>query len=377
MFPIRRNLSLRAVLLLLSTALIASSGFAQALLPNDAEVPLCLADASWLDPLHVPPADIGSVGDSPGVPLDQQTNCGFHQFAWQWLLHLAQPALRAAPTGAAVAPFAEGRVPRRWETLPIYAQTPNECDVLDTISTEPADVLADQIGQAGGNYVLYAQRTAAQAAAGYVNIVFALTHYNRTLCAATDATRFPTGAMELKTAWRQITDAEAPRYITLETEIEGVSATPVRLGLVGFHLMRSTETHPEFVWATFEHVDNLPDCVDPQPAPATGWAFTSDAADACLRGLAARAMHGKDTRGVVDCLDDAAFNAPTLTASGAAYDGTPQNLCRVYPDGVEPTRTENNVRTLINLTSLNEHLTGPLGLLTQLTDGDPLAVLRN
>ena len=50
-------------------------------------IPLCLASPTWLSPANKPPTEIGN-----GIPVGQETNCQFYQFAWQWYLSLLQPS---------------------------------------------------------------------------------------------------------------------------------------------------------------------------------------------------------------------------------------------------------------------------------------------
>ena len=42
-----------------------------------------------------------------------------------------------------------------------------------------------------------------------------------------------------------------------------------RLGLVGLHIVHKTSTHPQWIWTTFEHVDNVPTPAEAK-APPTG-----------------------------------------------------------------------------------------------------------
>lgn len=80
------------------------------------------------------------------------------------------------------------------------------------------------------------------------------------------------GALEIKTAWR-IMDAqnqeEMERFLVVDGKIEIAAARtkdgvelclPVKLGLVGFHIVHRTESGNggDWVWTTFEHVDNAP-----------------------------------------------------------------------------------------------------------------------
>ncbi len=96
------------------------------------------------------------------------------------------------------------------------------------------------------------------------------------------------GAVELKTAWRNFGPLPAPA-IDVGANAP-TSPCPDSLmhceqdssgnfwGLVGFHLVQKTVDQPGFVWATFEHVGNVPDCsaggaapINQNPvSPATG-----------------------------------------------------------------------------------------------------------
>ncbi len=65
-------------------------------------------------------------------------------------------------------------------------------------------------------------------------------------------------SVEIKTSWRKYGKAESdcPSAIMYCTK----DSAGDWLGLLGFHLVQKTETHGEWLWATFEHVANAPDC---------------------------------------------------------------------------------------------------------------------
>jgi hypothetical protein len=80
---------------------------------------------------------------------------------------------------------------------------------------------------------------------------------------------FAAGVMEVKAAWRQMTSADPPsvmgRYYTetawIYTPPFGNSpAVCVKgtVGLVGLHITQKTPTLPQWTWATFEQIDNVP-----------------------------------------------------------------------------------------------------------------------
>jgi hypothetical protein len=76
-------------------------------------------------------------------------------------------------------------------------------------------------------------------------------------------------AMELKASWVEVSDAQAPNFITIKatvpdyirTEKEWKLTTKTRnvtLGLIGLHVVGSAHNHPEMLWSTFEHFGNAP-----------------------------------------------------------------------------------------------------------------------
>lgn len=81
-----------------------------------------------------------------------------------------------------------------------------------------------------------------------------------------------TGAIEIKAAWREMcTDSsclkvdDLSHYFTRDAIIYrrdplGGDATcrPAKVGLVGFHIAHKTYYAPQWVWSTFEHVENVP-----------------------------------------------------------------------------------------------------------------------
>ena len=86
---------------------------------------------------------------------------------------------------------------------------------------------------------------------------------------------FAPGVMEVKAAWREITSADPPsvvsRYYTetawIYTPQFGTNPpTCVKgtVGLVGLHITQKTATRPQWTWATFEQIDNV-------PPPASGY----------------------------------------------------------------------------------------------------------
>jgi cytochrome c len=95
--------------------------------------------------------------------------------------------------------------------------------------------------------------------------------------AAAAAIRVPDGAMLIKAAWREVGAEDEARFYTATAY---VSDNPDRrrakfqkrkVGLVGFHIMHKTPSASQWIWSTYEQVDNVrgenpsfynPRCVD-------------------------------------------------------------------------------------------------------------------
>ncbi len=103
---------------------------------------------------------------------------------------------------------------------------------------------------------------------------------------ASHPAHLPAGSIAVKAAWLPMSEAEARaargRYYLETAEIVDVAksleagrlvCSKSEVALVGLHIAIKTESRPQWVWSTFEHVDNVP------PAGA-GQAREPDAKDA-------------------------------------------------------------------------------------------------
>jgi hypothetical protein len=87
------------------------------------------------------------------------------------------------------------------------------------------------------------------------------------------STPYQLGAMEVKIAWRDLSKVDPKfhnRFYTVKAlaveagtctskdfPISGCKCQEITVGMVGFHLTQKTEQFPQWVWGTFEQVDNL------------------------------------------------------------------------------------------------------------------------
>lgn len=87
---------------------------------------------------------------------------------------------------------------------------------------------------------------------------------------------FPAMAKEIKAQWREISEADKPRYHW--TEITTPSGNTV-FGLTALHI--TTKDLPNWLWATFEHIDNKPSEADGGRPGNIGWKLPSVDRFAC------------------------------------------------------------------------------------------------
>ena len=82
---------------------------------------------------------------------------------------------------------------------------------------------------------------------------------------------FTDGSIETKAAWRELKEAEVAaakaKYYVIKARVQNPLNNDVcedrQMALVGFHIVQKTPLRPQWVWSSFEHVDNVPDPSDP------------------------------------------------------------------------------------------------------------------
>jgi hypothetical protein len=92
---------------------------------------------------------------------------------------------------------------------------------------------------------------------------------------------FDLGSTEIKAAWRILTDADTPTirnryYVVTDAQVFDVAANKCLkrdIALVGFHIVTKTPDRPQWIWSTFEHVDNVPGLTN-EPKPPSGVPFS-------------------------------------------------------------------------------------------------------
>lgn len=215
--------------------------------PSSTQSQACTADSSWFSG-PVPMPDYQNFPSNP-------TNCDFHQISWQYFLWLTE---------------AIDNNTLRFETLfndqAINPAVPDSTShILGGIvqAGGPAGILIDQNGRAVYTTMMINDL--------YRDFVIDSSLYTiNGLQAIAPTTDFPNGAFSLKAAWKIVEQGEdVSNFYTTEAELyllknEGgkivlsEETSTEKVALVGLHIAVVVANHPEFIWATFEHIDNSP-----------------------------------------------------------------------------------------------------------------------
>jgi len=91
------------------------------------------------------------------------------------------------------------------------------------------------------------------------------------------AVPYKINSTEVKAAWRILTDRDTPEvrrryYVVPDAQVFDAQAgkcVPRDIALVGLHIVTKTEGQPQWIWSTFEHVDNVPGLTDEPKPPAS------------------------------------------------------------------------------------------------------------
>ena len=264
----------------------------------------CSADPAWFPVTAFP----------DGNAFPNSNNCDFHQWSWQMFLWLREPASTEpgsalnfetfANPNAVLRPGGPGDTPYPGRTADQGSQ------MLARAAKSASTVDADDIFQAGaGNRILIDQVGNVVYYTGLLNqtfwdfVVDNQLYDLSALQSIASGTDFPVNTIELKVSWRiaatydstgalettYIANADSQFYTTRATVpvVEVVDGTitdntgktqDALLAMVGMHVVGVVKDHPEFIWATFEHKANAPDCaVLPAGATNSGtglpWSF--------------------------------------------------------------------------------------------------------
>jgi hypothetical protein len=214
---------------------------------------------------------------APGQSLPD--DCDFYRGAWQTFLYVTQPTnykptflnyktfedvfkIKPSPL------FADAK-PGLLSLAPRSVQSPNSVDVATSISDLEQAGLQQVLIDQSGNAVWYAIHLNDE----FVKFVhdYNLTDVN-VLKQIPAELQFRAGVVELKSAWRIVEGPVPKNFITTRATIpifkhdsggkivrDGNKSRAVTVALLSLHVVSVIEGHPEFIWATFEHVTHRQD----------------------------------------------------------------------------------------------------------------------
>jgi hypothetical protein len=245
----------------------------------------------------VSPMRLEDVADAPGSPFPR-----FDNFSWRAFIALNWPALtdvahRGEPDNSKKL---GDPGPRVWETYKARYEVfspgaPQPADWDSYKGSNPCGSAVDNQTKTLSSYSHYADYN--QAAAALEKLANPLVAQNRVytryevrfnkqefdsirdnqwyikqkLPTAQSPGTFNDGSIEIKAAWRILNAKDTPAvrqrfYVSkalvldpLASEQTGsVVCNPQDIALVGFHIVIKTKLRPQWIWSSFEHVDNVP-----------------------------------------------------------------------------------------------------------------------
>ena len=228
----------------------------------------CTASSSWVNKPTLPES------------LDETNHCNFARFSWQSFLALMQPSGGSnnqlvfenymswdalfVPDGQQPAPWGHSPWPLTLGELTKQAGSGNDL-IAQSLNEVQFDI---GVNRPMYEYIKYFKLYNANCFnQGGVEGTIGNIHM------PPDTSPFTgQGSIELKTAWLPMSPCDPSKY---HCTTALVNSQPVSVALIGIHIVHKLPDHQEWIWSSFEHINNAPDCarVIP-PAPGyTTWNF--------------------------------------------------------------------------------------------------------
>lgn len=393
-------------------AVLATPAAAQMKIPTDM-ANTCVVDSttfnSWFSggapTLNGPVNPASSVTFTSDHPNDSSgpNVCNFFQWGAQMFLWLTSPEgdglVLDGPSVFTVTPMnSQGK-------RQLIPNTTGATYALVLRSSKVDDI--GEVGQAGSSGVLVSQQKALVYYGIHVNDVYGYFLSGQMTGGITGVTDFPRNAsdlttvvsyaqsaygatmantealvIEMKTSWVDATTVPDPdSYVTIEAKVPVYTANSSNttwttnmtetkpLALTGIHIVGTVQDHPEFVWATFEHVSNAPDD-DYYYTTASGQ--TAEQTFSSAGDFLFMANGGSQTGANVECAEASGDSIVAVTDSSkdpplACPGGiVPSNTVRSYPwgspanDQTTPVLTNNTLLLSINNSVRSQLTSGDL-----------------
>jgi hypothetical protein len=224
-----------------------------------------------------------------GFPINENPVQYFDDYSWRAFVAIVWPALsnqRGMPdpkkTVTGDGPRVFETYKAEWEMFRPGGEAPSGWDEIDKRRTPCGDgplpfgdMILDSfskfgaLGQAGFGDLMHAlpaqNRTWVRFSTGFnrseYEQIVGNKLYLRSVLEKAPVT-FKNGAIDVKSSWMEMTGIAHPeRYYTrtaLVLDPVAEKCVSKLMGLVGLHIVQKTPSRPQWIWSTFEHVDNVP-----------------------------------------------------------------------------------------------------------------------
>jgi len=263
----------------------------------------CTEDISWTDPPTLPPDVCGTISNTEAR--------SFYALSWRLFKFLVWPASteRGRPDQARKITDTTGQrtfesFKTEWETFLRDAARPADWNDRPEVALpcdnhpklRPGDLVLASLSKFGpfdevlgkdvANLLVAQNRTYVRYQAAYNETVFKkIQHeqlYDQHVVAklpeapsgqpVSDQGSQDDQALTVKSAWIELPEGgpnhiDPSRFYVRDDawiqDLDRQSCRQARVGLVGLHIVYKTHSRPQWIWSTFEHVDNVPDAGAP------------------------------------------------------------------------------------------------------------------
>ena len=244
------------------------------------------------------PAPPPAVVNSPDVPADVAIPDGFggnpiaffDDYSWRAFIAMVWPGLKDHMGEPDKMKTVDGDGPRVFETFKSLNEVfhndgsaPAPWNQYDPPAFNPCGVQSaygdmalgsfskfSNLGEAGFGTLLgplIAQNTTyVRYLTGYNRVEFeqilSQQWYLRSKLPSSGSITFNNGSIDVKSAWVDMRGIANPErfYVRKSMVLDPATGTSeeIQVGLVGLHIVQKTPSRPQWIWSSFEHVDNVP-----------------------------------------------------------------------------------------------------------------------
>ncbi|MBF0643079.1 hypothetical protein [Pseudomonas protegens] len=245
--------------------------------------------ASALQPSAAAPQT--SCPPTAAVPAAGASQQAFDQYSWKMFINLNWPA-QAGQRGVADCSKPLGSPGDTvWQTYKSVADTflpgaqnpgpwntplkTRNLSLINIAAVKNTQVVQSDLQAVGGWLIDQRQNpTYYDIATNQVSYTYIVDNqfYNANIVDAATNIAFPDNATEVKSSWRIMTPSDdTSRYLTMQAEVtrfndqgQPIGTQQANLGLVGLHIISKVNGFSQWIWSTFEQVDNVPPQIQQQ-----------------------------------------------------------------------------------------------------------------